>query len=561
MKYRSTILFILCFYKSFGQLSHTHTQAESGTKLKGALTLSSSYNTGIQQYTNPFYYFLSGNLNLKINQLNIPVSGNYSNRTFQYTLPYDYNYVSLSPNYKWVRANFGTNFMQFSPYSLNGHQYKGVGLQLTPGKWQIKTMYGQLFKANEAQDSLRIQANYKRIAMGGKVKYNGNLFNLAVSVFKAKDILNSLELNPIMPLGKENLILTNEFGINFSKRLVFNLEYSNSAIIQNSAEKEASTEVTKHFLGKYIAKKPSLRVGNALKTALNYNIVETGSLIGLQYERIDPAYESLGGYYFINDFENVTFQLSQPFLERRLFFNGVIGTQRDNLKFQKSTQQRRWVGSANLNIVPSPKFSAGISYSNFSAYTNIRSAFDEIRKLNTFEQLDTLNYQQITQNISTNMEIELGQNDKESHHLNTMVSWLQSANKQGEIVRIGQLSTFTNGNISYNFQQKPTHFGIGIGANLTQNTIGTENGRSVGPTLHIKKGFFKNKFQTNIYASQIYSEDKLLNKIARFSNLRFYMLLKINKNNQFNFNSGYTLGQSDTKREYFSSMLGYSIRF
>jgi hypothetical protein len=564
IKYCLILLVWLYCIKSFGQEPKvTKNTKNQGVKLLGAISLNSSYNTGIQQYSTPFNYFVSGTINLKINELNIPITGNYSDRTFKYALPYDYNYLSINPRYKWIMANIGTNFMQFSPYSLNGHQYKGAGIQLSPGKWQIKGMNGRLFKANESNDSLAITANYKRTAKGAKIKYNGDIIKVGLSVFEAKDDINSIITTKILPLAKQNLIISTEFGINFSKHLAFNFEYATSGIVENLGSKLADSKVTNSYLGKFLPKNPSLRTANALKSSISYIISETSSIVGLQYERVDPNYTTLGGYYFVNDFENITLQVSQPLFERKMYFSGNLGFQRDDLAYKKSSNQRRIVGSTTINFMPSSKFNTSLSYSNFTAYSNIRSAFDEIRKQNPFDQLDTLNYRQITQNVNSNMNVELGKKERESHQLNTMVSWMLSANKQGDFVRLGQLSTFTNGSLSYSYQHKDKYFGFSTGINLSNNTIGRENNRSIGPIFNLRKGFFKNKLQTNINAAQIYTQDQIINKVGKFSNFRFYTTLRLQKGHVFSLNTGYNVGtiSNGNKREYLSAMLGYQLRF
>jgi hypothetical protein len=46
-----------------------------------------------------------------------------------------------------------------------------------------------------------------------------------------------------------------------------------------------------------------------------------------------------------------------------------------------------------------------LSYSNFSSYTYIRSEFDEINQTNPYENLDTLNFTQLTQSAGLNDDV------------------------------------------------------------------------------------------------------------------------------------------------------------
>ncbi len=563
-KYLLSVFGVTFVYQIGAQVpSVTPAPTDTQTKINGTLSYHSAYNKGISAYAQPINNYLSGSLQLKIGSFSLPVYGNYSDRKFQYSLPYKYNYVSVAPRYKWIQSQIGTSFMAFSPYSLNGHQYTGVGLNINPGKWQIKAMTGRLFKANETTDSLKYQANYQRMASGAKVKYNGNIMRLGFSLFQAKDDVNSILKSKFKPQAKENVILGTEFGINFTKKLSLNIDYSSMGLVQSISLKSTQSTVNKAFVSKFLDKNPSLQTANALKTTLNYQAPENNTLVALQYERVDPNYQSLGSYYFVNDYENFSLQLSQVMLQQRMFFTGTLGLQRDDLKYQMSSSQNRVVAAANVTLSPGPKFNMGLSYSNFTSYSTLRSVFDEIKRNNPLELLDTLNYRQITQNISTNMNIELAKNEKESHYLSTFLSWMQSANQQGDIVRMGGLSSFSNASISYAFQQPATYFGLSLGANVNINTIERNDSKSIGPIFSLRKGFFKNKWQHQLHLAQIYTDDAVLDKIEKFSNIRYQFAIKAGKLQQINYQLGYTKGKTALaqNREYVSMLLGYNLRF
>src|SRR4051812_26158627 len=56
--------------------------------------------SGIQNRRDPYSYFLSGNLNFNIYELNIPVSFTFSNQNISVQQPF--NQYSIHPTYKWV---------------------------------------------------------------------------------------------------------------------------------------------------------------------------------------------------------------------------------------------------------------------------------------------------------------------------------------------------------------------------------------------------------------------------------------------------------------------------
>jgi hypothetical protein len=81
----------------------------------------------------------------------------------------------------------------------------------------------------------------------------------------------------------------------------------------------------------------STSVYHAFKTDLNYEISQNDK-IGLAYQRVDPDYYTLGGYFFTNDFENVTLNA-----QHRGKINAMLSTglQRDDLKNKASIMRQQ----------------------------------------------------------------------------------------------------------------------------------------------------------------------------------------------------------------------------
>ena len=108
------------------------------------------YDSNQNNNREPFTYFLRGNLNVSIYGFAVPISYSFTNQgeNLDYALPFDFNRISLHPKYKWVTAHIGSVAMTFSPYTLNGHQFTGGGVDLTPpGAFKVSAMAGRLLKA------------------------------------------------------------------------------------------------------------------------------------------------------------------------------------------------------------------------------------------------------------------------------------------------------------------------------------------------------------------------------------------------------------------------------
>jgi len=119
--------------------------------------------------------------------------------------------------------------MSFSPYTLNGHQFTGFGVDLTPnGPFKISAMYGRLIRNREYNtNEPQVEPIYKRMGYGTKIAFEKNNYDLGLTVFKAKDQLNSLKLLFPADLGitpKENLVVSFDGRIKLFEKANIRLE-------------------------------------------------------------------------------------------------------------------------------------------------------------------------------------------------------------------------------------------------------------------------------------------------------------------------------------------------
>ena len=273
------------------------------------------YNANTRNAREPFTYFLQGNLNLSWLTFSMPLSYSFSNQgtNLGYDLPFNFNRLSLHPKYKWVQAHVGDVAMTFSPYTLSGHQFTGGGLELTPkGPFKISAMAGRLLKATENNGNPQTLPAFKRMGYGLQMAYKKNNYNIGLIGFYAKDKANSIDQVPddknIAP--KENLVLSIGGEATFAKNYRLRMEYASTAITQDT--RAESQEGSGHGLtGLFFSPKASTEYYDAINTGIDLSFSEMQ--LGLGYERIDPGYETLGAYFFNNDFENITLNASRPF--------------------------------------------------------------------------------------------------------------------------------------------------------------------------------------------------------------------------------------------------------
>lgn len=511
----------------------------------------------------PFSYFLNGNINFNIaNLYNIPLSFSYTNQKFGYNKPVLMNRLSIHPSYKWITAHIGDVSMTFSPYTLSGHQFTGFGVDLTPqGKFKISAMYGRLLKSNEFDSAYPdILPAYKRFGYGFKTAYSLEKINLGLTLFKARDQINSLN-NPVPfeldVAPKENAAISFETNFKLFQKLQVSTEYASSSITEDlRVVAGGKAKGVSSFL---LGRNSTTTSYNAFKGQLAYPAGK--GTLGLGYERIDPNYRTFGGYYFNNDLENVTVNATQNLYKDKVSIALNLGLQKDNLEKQKESQMKRLVTSANVDLRPNQKLNLNLNYSNFQSFTNSRNQFDYINQVSNYEYLDTLNFRQVNQNLGLTVNYLL-RNDKQlKKAISANFSMQDAVNQQQGKTIAGGASTYYNSALTYSlgYPQKELSFNGSI-----NNTYGqTDGGKSfiIGPTIGASKLFFDKKMNANASTSYntSYANGQKQNDIFNFRLNGSYIYLE-----KHNFNMSVITLFSKTatgKNNDMTATLSYSYSF
>lgn len=496
------------------------------------------YNSNQEQGRQPFTYFLQGNLNISFYQFSMPISYSYSNQGEQlnYNLPFNLNRLSLHPKYKWVQGHMGDVAMSFSPYTLNGHQFTGGGVELTPnGPWKVSAMAGRLLKATEFDGDEQTIPAFQRMGYGLKVRYEQERYSVGVIAFYAKDDINSIAVVPneqdVTP--KENMVLSLEGSYNILENLQVNAAYATSGMTQDLRADEL-LDNQGNLAGLFLKNRISTEYFNAIRAGLDYSFDK--STLGVTYERIAPGYETLGAYFFNNDFENITLNTGTVLFENKLNLAFNIGYQRDDLKNQKERSMNRTVGSLNATYNASEVLIITGSYSNFTTFTNAKvDQFEVINDDNLLDDAyDALNYKQLSQNANININYILSKKEDLQQNLNVNYALADVSNAEDGVVRVGNASTFHNGNVSHTLGLPNHNMNINTALNGTLNTVGTENSTTWGPTLNVNNKFLENTLNTNFGASYNTSNSN----IARINvtNLRANLSYVLKEKHNFHVN-------------------------
>jgi hypothetical protein len=534
--------------------------------LSGGISANQIFYTasGIESRRDPYSYFLTGNINFGLYGWNVPLSFSLSNQNASFQQPF--NQYSLHPTYKWITGHLGYTSMNFSPYTLSGHIFNGAGVDLTPtAKWKISAMYGRLQKPVEP-DSLNEQTQpaFRRMGYGLKVNY-GDIKKFAeIIVFRARDEAGSIAYIPeeenILP--QENLVFGLAGGYTFFERLQIRAEWASTAISQDTRAEESKAPMPFNSVGSIFTPRLSSSYYQAIKSSLNYEGL--GYVVGLGYERIDPEYRTLGAYYFNNDLENITVNGATALAGGKVNVSATVGTQRDNLDKSKISTMRRWVSALTVGFVPNENLNLSANYSNFQTFTNIRSQFADINQLTPYDNLDTLNFTQIAQNASMNVNYMFSGSKEKRKSLSANLSVMKSADRQGDIEQ-NTGNIFYNLNSAYSVSLIPRNFTISAAFNYSLNKALDTRSTTLGPSISVSKSLLDKKLRLSGSCSgnDTYNEGSLANRVISIRFNSAYTILQ-----KHNLNLGMVALNRNLRKESgssefteFTATLAYSYSF
>ncbi|HEY9006695.1 MAG TPA: hypothetical protein VIM75_11205 [Ohtaekwangia sp.] len=535
----------------------------------GGVSLNQIFYTarGIENRRDPYTYYASGNVNFSLYGWNVPLSFAVSNRNTSFQQPF--NQYSVHPTYKWITGHAGYCSMSYSPYTVNGHIFLGGAVDLAPeGNWKFSALYGRFLRAVQPQtDTAGLITNtpsFKRMGYGFKTSYSKDGTTVDLIVFHAKDEIGSIAYVPdsLGILPQENLVVSVGAGKTFFDHIVLKGELASSALSRDIRTQEGEHVHPLANVGFLYTPRLSSSYYKAFKTSLNYQ--QDAYSFGVGYERIDPQYRTLGAYYFNNDLESITANGAASLWQGKMNVAVSAGTQRDNLDRSKVSTMRRMVGSLNVNYVPSQKLNVSASYSNFQTYTNIRSQFVNINQLTPYDNLDTLNYTQISQSITATTTYALSNTKERRQSLNLNVNVQDAADKQGQVTQ-NSGSKFYNVNAGYMYNVVPQNLTISVAFNANINDNPAVTTRTLGPTATISKLFFDRKLRASVSSSynNTYTNSE---RVSTILNGRINGSYTIQKKHNLNLsmvavNRKSTSETSAKSFTEFTGTLGYSYAF
>lgn len=441
---------------------------KKGVTASGGLNFNNTFYSGSDSLIkrDPYMYTLTGNLNVDVMGVALPFSFALSNTSKTYAQPF--NRFQVTPQYKWVKAYFGSTNMNFSQYTLAGHEFRGAGLELTPGNWFIGGMYGRFNKAIE-YDPLEDNINtvsYKRTGYAGKLGYTGGSTEVNATFFHAADEKESLkyyipeeaDLHP-----QENTAVSAFIRQSFGEHFFAQAEYAFSLYNTDIRTAEGEKANGSTFLEKMLGKKGNDRFVDAVNAEFGYQSKLWG--LSLCFERLAPYYQTLGGYYFTDDKEDYSLAPYVHLFDGKLNISGKIGFEYNNLNNIKSNTTRRVAGSANVGYNSGKNWAVNASYSNFTNYTKYKQTAYPYY----VDNLDTLNFYQVSQSLTGMGTYSFG--NKERTQAVALTCNYQFANTEaGNVQSAKQNILSSSANFNQNFVPKKLGWGAFFSINYADAT-------------------------------------------------------------------------------------------
>jgi len=447
---------------------------------------------GIPARQRNFTYLFNGAPLVSIYGVSFPFSVVVSDQQRSYTQPF--NQYGISPTYKWLTVHAGWRSIEFSPFTLAGHNFLGGGVELNPGKLRFGFVYGRFNKAIEEDLNqplaLAQQPAYKRTGYSAKVGLGTERNHVDVIFLNAKDNVYSLS-QPVtggILTPSENMVLGVSSKFSFLKRFVFDTDVSGSIYTRDVL----SDTVKNLKLGKtgFIKSLVTLNASTQLLTAgqTSFGYMGSNYNIKFKYRRVDPDYKSMGAYYFETDVQNYTVEGMVRLLKSRMQIGGSLGLQNDNILHDKAVRSKRKIGAVNVSY-NTPQYGIDVRYTNYG--------ITQDRGLNLI--IDQFRVARTNHNFSSVLRYTLS-SESISHGF-VLTGSLQSLVDLNTYTKPASQSNSKSVNISYQLDLPQKSFGMNTTMNYTIAEMASGNSVFYGPTIGINQLLVKTKMGVNTMLS------------------------------------------------------------
>jgi hypothetical protein len=248
---------------------------------------------------------------------------------------------------------------------------------------------------------------------------------------------------------------------------------------------------------KNLAKKAPLVINasseyyTALQSYLQYRSRQFS--LRLQYQRVDPGYQSMGAYFLNNDYQNITIAPSFMAWKNKLRFSGSLGFQQDDLKENKRASSKKVIASANLGADLTQRLGIDASFNNYSVNQTIKA----------LRLADSLKVVQNNMNISVTPRYMIN-TPSHSHMilLNASLNTVKELNPERISEQVGDITTqlyYLTYQLGFNTLSLSTYLTL----NYANNKGPQLDDKNYGATIGASKAFLKDRVSVSLSNSII----------------------------------------------------------
>jgi hypothetical protein len=536
----------LSFFTVHAQDIEQVTKAKWVTVTGGIGATGSGYtNYGIQNRRDPFAYNLSANLNFNFKGVvDAPFSMYIASENKTFNAP-SYNFVGISPRYKWITAHIGSRNMNMSQFTYSGTTFLGGGIELMPEKFIVKgkAFYGRLVKVVPVGDTLspiiRLPV-YERWGGAGMVTIGSQSNNVDIIFFKGKDDIHSLgaidSTSGVKP--EENMVLGLNTKQKIGDHLLLALEYGFSAYTRDTRQPDVTYDnfTYANNFGSLFRPKASSLYAHALSVRADYQAdIFT---VGIVFHRIDPNYQTMGALYMTNNVQDITINAAAKLLQNKINVSGSFGYQQNNLDNKSEATDKRFISNFNMSYVITENLNFSLNFSNYNTSTEAVQIL--VR--------DSIKYAQINNNFSVNVSYVIPGGEKLQHSFDFSIIMQNANTVNNEFTQIENTNNQMNGiNAGYRLGFVETDWNIGLNTSVNQNKMAVGNDFLSSAGVSVNKGFLKKTLRATLGFTALFSDAETTS--SNINTTRLTLSYRFFKKHSINFNTNYMHRIINTTRD------------
>ncbi len=474
---------LITSYHGYGQ-SDTSQPGKWDVSVRGNINVGAGYyhafTGGLR--TSPFSQSIGGTLSVKIGKIDLPISLVYRDHSLGLTKPF-FN-IGMSPQWGKTKFHLGYRNLQFSRYTLGGATFFGVGAETRISFLRLGGMYGSFQNPFAQRDTIVFGTvalpTFERKGYSVKLGFGNekNYFDLVL--LKVKDQVSTLPIdseNIFSP--KDNLVFGVNGNFNFSKYVTLRLDGAVSGMTNDLNSGFLSIE--EPFVQKIrslldVNGTTNLYYAGESELRLNFKKIKPY----IRYRRISPYYKSFGINYLTSDTEDITVGIQGVALKNTLRFVSQVGVQRNNVLKHKTSESKRFVGTASISYQSKSPFRLQVQYNNY----DISIEPTQIELNDTFRLARIMHQGRVTPSYTIK--------GKTMHHTITVSAMMQGINS--DITGRDEAATenkYISTLYSLLLPDKKISAGVGLEYNTNQDLRFVRD--RYGVTTSFSKPFFKNK--------------------------------------------------------------------